>query len=423
MAIKKLTVRALLSSALTLGAAGAVTLLPGCGSSQAEAPPALPQAMPVTVAEVAHKSLNDWDEFTGRLDAVSTVDIHPRVGGFIDRVAFADGARVKKGQLLYAIDARPFRAEVARLSAERDRAAAQLALATSNHERAERLLAQNAIAKEEADRLATDRATAASAVAAATAALDAAKLNLEFSEVRSPIDGRISRAAITAGNLVTPDSLLTTVVADDRVYAYFDADEHTYLRYAGLAKHGEFRVQMGLVSEDGYPHEGKIDFIDNRVDPRTGTIRGRAVFDNAGGAFTPGLFARIRLVGNESRDTVLIEDRAVGTDLGRKFVFVLKDGDTVDYRAVTLGAAVDGLRVVKSGLAPGETIVVNGLQRVRPGAKVVPTKVAMKTDGRSVAQVTGTPVDGLKAAAEASRDAGPSASKGGDSVRLAARAN
>ena len=415
MAIRTLTLRALLSSALALGAVGAITVLPGCGSSQAEAPPALPQAMPVTVAEVVHKPLRDWDEFTGRLDAVSTVEIHPRVGGFIDRVTFTEGARVKKGQLLFAIDARPFRAEVARLSADRDRAASQLALAVSNHERADRLLAQNAIAKEEADRLATDRAVAASAVAAANAALDTAKLNLEFSEVRAPIDGRVSRAAITAGNLVTPESLLTTVVGDERMYAYFDADEHTYLRYAGLAKHGDFRVQMGLVSEDGYPHEGKIDFIDNRVDPRTGTIRGRAVFDNASGEFTSGLFARIRLVGNEERDTVLIEDRAVGTDLGRKFVFVLKDGDTVDYRAVTLGPAVDGLRIVKSGLAAGETIVVNGLQRVRPGAKVAPTKVAMKVDGRGLGQVAGTPVEGLKAAADAGGK--------GTGTKLAARAN
>jgi len=404
MAIRTLTLRALLSSALALGAVGAITVLPGCGSSQAEAPPALPQAMPVTVAEVVHKPLRDWDEFTGRLDAVSTVEIHPRVGGFIDRVTFTEGARVKKGQLLFAIDARPFRAEVARLSADRDRAASQLALAVSNHERADRLLAQNAIAKEEADRLATDRAVAASAVAAANAALDTAKLNLEFSEVRAPIDGRVSRAAITAGNLVTPESLLTTVVGDERMYAYFDADEHTYLRYAGLAKHGDFRVQMGLVSEDGYPHEGKIDFIDNRVDPRTGTIRGRAVFDNASGEFTSGLFARIRLVGNEERDTVLIEDRAVGTDLGRKFVLVLKDDETVDYRAVTLGPAVDGLRIVKSGLAAGETIVVNGLQRVRPGAKVAPTKVAMKVDGRGLGQVAGTP-------------------PGATAVKLAARAN
>jgi multidrug efflux system membrane fusion protein len=367
----------------------------GCDSSSAAQPPAAPPAAEVTVAEVLHKPLRDWAEFTGRLEAVQSVEIRPRVSGYVDKVAFEEGARVKKGQLLFRIDPRPFLAEVARLSAARARAASQLELAKSNHARAQRLIGENAIAREEFDRLSTEDVSTASDLAAATAALDTAQLNLEFTQVRAPIDGRVSRALITVGNLVSSDSLLTTLVSDNPVYAYFDTDEQTYLRYGRAAKgrsqtDGSSPVFMGLADEVDYPHEGQLNFVDNQVDPKTGTIRARAVFDNTDGAFTPGLFARIKLVGRDSRDTVLIDDRSVGTDLGKKFVLVLKDDNTVDYRGVTLGPQVDGLRIVREGLHPGDVIVVNGLQRVRPGAKVAPTKVAMDARGRSLGQVAGT---------------------------------
>jgi multidrug efflux system membrane fusion protein len=237
--------------------------------------------------------------------------------------------------------------------------------------------------------------------------LDNARLNLEFTQVRAPIDGHVSRAIITAGNLVTSSSLLTTVVSDDPVYAYFDADEQTYLRYSKLAGgqqgDGSNGVFMGLVDEQGYPHSGRLDFVDNQVDPTTGTIRARAVFDNPDGRYTPGLFARVRLVGTDDQDAVLIEDRAVGTDLGKKFVLVLKDDNTIDSRFVDLGPEIDGLRVVKQGLQPGDVIVVNGLQHVRPGQAVAATKVAMADDGDGLRQVAAIPApaavaqDGLAA--------------------------
>lgn len=359
--------------------------LSACGRANSTAAP--PQAPEVTVAEVLTRPMRDWDEFTGRLEAVDNVELHPRVSGYVERVDFKEGARVHKGDLLFEIDARPFRAEVARLQAQTQRASAALKLAEANRARAERLFSENAISREEADQMQTDAATSAADLAASQAGLQAAQLNLEFTEVRAPIDGRVSRALITAGNLVTPASLLTTVVSDTPVYAYFDADESTYLRYAQLGRGHAQQVYMGLVDETGYPHEGQLDFVDNQIDPHTGTIRGRAVFDNTSGKLTPGLFARIKLIGPETHDTVLIEERAIATDLGRKYALVLKQDNTVEYRAITLGRQIDDLRVVSSGLSSGESIVVNGLQRVRPGAAVTPQRATMNGDGPELKQI------------------------------------
>jgi len=366
----------------------AAWLLSACSPSVARAPAAPPPAE-VTVAEVVHKPLREWTEFTGRLEAVQSVEIRPRVSGYIDRVAFQEGARVRKGQLLFRIDPRPFLAVVAQRSADRSRAVSELELAKANHARAQRLIGENAIAREEFERLSSADSVAASDLAAATAALTAAQLNLEFTEVRAPIDGRVSRALITVGNLVSGDSVLTTLVSDDPVYAAFDADEQTYLRYSrsGARQAGVDPVYIGLADEQGFPHAGRLNFVDNQVDRQTGTIRTRAVFSNPDGIFTPGLFVRIRLVSRDSHDTVLIDDRAVGTDLGKKFVLVLKGDNTVDYRGVTLGAEVDGLRIVNTGLRPGDVIVVNGLQRVRPGAVVASTRIAMNTGGEGLRQL------------------------------------
>lgn len=364
-------------------------LLAGCSASVAHAPVA-PPAAEVTVAEVVHRPLRDWTEFTGRLEAVQSVEVRPRVSGYIDRVGFEEGARVRTGQLLFRIDPRPFMAVVAQRSADRARAVSELELAKANHARAQRLIGENAISREEFERLSSADSVAASDLAAATAALAAARLNLEFTEVRAPIDGRVSRALITVGNLVSGDNVLTTLVSDDPVYATFDADEQTYLRYSrrsGAHEAGVDPVYMGLADERDYPHAGRLNFVDNQVDRKTGTIRTRAVFANPDGVFTPGLFVRIRLVSRDSRDTVLIDDRAVGTDLGKKFVLVLKADNTVDYRSVTLGREVDGLRIVNTGLSPGEVIVVNGLQRVRPGATVASTKIVMDTGGEGLRQV------------------------------------
>jgi multidrug efflux system membrane fusion protein len=351
-------------------------------NAKSESEPMAPPPAEVTVAEVLMRQVHDWTEFTGRLESVQNVEVRPRVSGYVESAHVDEGARIKKGDLLFQIDARPFRAEVNRLSAEHDRAKAQLELARSNHDRAIRLFEQNATSKEQLDSVATGVATATANVAAVDAALDAAQLDLEFTRVVSPIDGRVSRILITQGNLVDNSSRLTTVVSDNPIYAYFDADEQTYLEYAGIARDDNSqepanKAYIGLINEQGHPHEGRLDFIDNQVNPASGTIRGRAVLDNANGIFTPGLFARIKLVSTDSREVGLIDDRAIGTDLDRKYVLVIDDTNTAQYRAVTVGRLVEGLRVVTDGLAEGDIVIVNGLQRVRPGSPVAPTQVAM----------------------------------------------
>jgi multidrug efflux system membrane fusion protein len=316
--------------------------------------------------------VTDWDEFTGRLQAVDSVDIRPRVSGLVSAVRFSEGAIVRKGDLLFQIDPRPFQAEVDRLQAELDRARATVRRANSELERAERLRSENAISNEEHDRRAAFAQESAAQVGAVEAALRAAALNLEFTRVTSPISGRVGRAIVTEGNLVSTGP----VVSLDPVYAYFDADEQVYLKYTtgGARNRGSINrhVQMALANEEGYPHDGQLDFLDNQLDTGTGTIRGRAVFRNANGLLTPGLFVRLRLTGAGSYHGLLIQDRAVGTDLSKKFVYVVSSGNQVEYRPVTLGPIVGGLRVVRSGLKAGEPVVVNGLQRIRPGAQVQP---------------------------------------------------
>ena len=376
-----------------LSALAALLLFSGFGHSRAKPAQAAQAALPeVTVAEVIHRPLREWQEFSGRLQAVNTVEIRPRVSGYVDRVAFQDGARVKKGQLLFQIDPRPFQAEVERLVAERTRSVSDLELAKANRARAERLISAHAISREEYERQVAAEASAHGALGSIDASLQEARLNREFTEVRAPIDGHVSRAVITAGNLVTSANLLTTLVSDDPVYVYFDADEQTYLRYA-KAKHAHPRdnggsdVNIGLTDEDGYPHSGQLDFIDNQVDATSGTIRARAALANPDGRYTPGLFARVRLVGGEDRDSVLIEDRAVGTDLSKKFVLTLTKDNRIEYRLVELGPEINGLRVVTQGLAANELIVVNGLQHVRPGQNVAPTRVAMRDVAEGLTQV------------------------------------
>ena len=351
------------------------------------------------------RPLHHWDELTGELQAVNTVEVRPRVSGFIDSVEFVEGARVRKGQLLFQIDPRPFQIEIERLDAELKRAQSKLDYAAAGHARAERLYTQNAIAREEYEQLTSAEAEAAGDLGSLNAQLHAARLNLEYSHVRSPIDGHVSRALITSGNLVSNAILLTTVVSDNPIYAYFDTDEATYLRFTQMRQgdgqvlqgdgaapkrggHGAAAspVFMGLVGEQGFPHEGVLDFIDNQVDSRSSTIHVRAVFDNKDGRFTPGLFARIKLIANDRYDAVLIDERAVGNDLGKKFVLVLKPDSTLEYRPVTLGMGGDGLRVVEEGLVAADIIVVNGLQHVTAGAKVQATRVTMTADGSGLAQ-------------------------------------
>jgi multidrug efflux system membrane fusion protein len=363
-----------MSNPISLQNAAAVLgalLLAGCGAA-AQPQAAAPPPPVVGVAPVAFKPLRQWDDFTGRLEAVDSVALRPRVAGEITAVAFQDGAQVRKGQLLFQIDPRPFAAEVDRLGAEAERARAKAQLAAADSDRGQRLLAQEAIAKEEAERLVSEARSAKADLGAAEAALRTAQLNLSFTKVVSPIDGRISRALITRGNLVTPSDLLTTVVSDGPIYATFNTDEQTYLKYAKAQRGGEGPVYMGLMTEAGFPHQGRLHFLDNAVDAHSGTISGRAVFDNADGAFTPGLFARVRLVSRDVQQVALAPEQALGTDLGKRYVLVLGAGNHVQYRSVTLGRAVGEYRVILSGLQPGEKIVTSGLQKVKPGDLVTP---------------------------------------------------
>ncbi|WP_420234468.1 multidrug efflux RND transporter periplasmic adaptor subunit MexE [Pseudomonas sp. ABY48] len=361
----------------------AVLVMSACGKTPdtaASMPPAK-----VSVAKVLEQPVNEWDEFTGRLEAPETVEIRPRVSGQIDEVAFTEGALVKKGDLLFQIDPRPFQAEVRRLEAQLAQARATATRSENEAQRGERLRLSNAISAELADSRTSAAQEARAAAAAIQAQLDLAKLNLSFTRVTSPISGRVSRADITAGNLVTADvTPLTSVVSTDKVYAYFDADERVFLKYTRLARQGQrgqaTPVYMGLSNEDGNPHLGQMNFIDNQVNPQTGTIRGRAVFDNKDGAYTPGLYARLKLVGSGTYSAVLINDEAVGTDLGKKFVLVMDADNKPAYRAVELGPKIEGLRIVRNGLSKDDTIIVKGLQRARPGSPVTPETVPMASE-------------------------------------------
>lgn len=362
-------------------------ILAGCHASNAGPQAGPPPAPQVSVATVGVQPIHDRQEFTGRLQAVESVAVRPRVSGYVESVHFIEGSRVRAGDLLFRIDARPFHAEVDRLAAEHERAKAQLELAVTNRARASRLLEQNAISREEFDGLSTAQAIAAAELDAVEAALETARLDLEFTTVTAPIDGRVSNALVTAGNLVDSSTLLTTLVSDDPIYAWFHADEHSYLQFIEGQDPSAVRsatVHVGLVNEDGYPHEGRLDFLDNRVDPESGTIRGRAVLDNEDGRFTPGLFVRLELVSPATRTVALVDDRAIGTDLDQKYVLVLDEQNVAQYRAVETGPLVDDLRVVTRGLEAGERVIVNGLQRVRPGTTVAPTLVAMDRDAREM---------------------------------------
>ncbi len=357
--------------------------------------PAAPPLQAVTVAEVPEREIAEWDEFTGRLEAVDQVEIRPRVSGYITRVTFDEGKEVRKGEVLFEIDPRPYQAELARTEAELERARSAAALAASDVQRAGKLVEAQAISREEYDSRTSAEAQGGATVRGAEAAVQTARLNLEWTRVRSPIAGRVSSAMVTPGNLVQggpPATLLTTVVSLDPMYVYFDSDEQTYLRYVSQARstgdnwrEARLAVHLGLANETGYPHEGRLDFVDNQVDPRTGTIRTRAVFSNRSRSLTPGLFARVKLVGEQKTKSLLVRDAAIGTDQDRKFVLVVGPGDTLVYRPIEPGRLADGLRIVTSGLEAGDRIVVNGLMRVRPGMKVAPTLTAMEPDSTTPA--------------------------------------
>lgn len=366
---------------LAFAAAGAVAALAGCSdatgkAAQAQAAP--PQAAPVSAAVVVEKPVAETQEFSGRLEAIDRVEIRPRVSGYITAVDFTPGAEVKKGQLLFVIDPRPYQAEADRAEAAAKAARAKSDLARVELNRAERLLGDKAIAQREYDASASGQKELDANARAAEAQAAAARLNLAYTRVTAPIDGRVSKAEITLGNLVDASAVLTSIVSLDRIYASFDGDEETYLRVSGQAHKGEaVPVQVGLANETGFPHEGKLEFVDNQLDARTGSVRMRAVFANRERTMAPGLFARVQIGGGQAKNALLINDRAVNTDQSHKFVYVVSADNKAEYREVQLGPVIDGLRVVRTGLKPGEKIVVGGLQRVHPGAPVAAQVVPM----------------------------------------------
>lgn len=348
-------------------------------------PPPAATATPVTVAGVLERSIIEWDDFSGRVEAVDRVTIRPRVSGTVDAVHFQEGQLVKKGDSLFTIDPRPYKAELARATAAQAGAQARLTLAKTELDRTRRLLEERAVAQRELDQRENALREADANLKAANADVLTARLNLQYTDITAPVSGRVSRAEITVGNLVEtgPNApTLTTLVSVSPVYVNFEVDEPTYIRYAGngiVGNSGVNRipVAIGLTSEDGYPRQGHIKSFDNRLDTSSGTIRVRAVFANEDGTLTPGMYARVRTGDANAKNALLIDDKAVGTDQDKKYVMVVGADNKAVYRPVTLGPMVDGLRIVRSGLAKNERIVINGLQRIRPNDVVTPQAVAM----------------------------------------------
>lgn len=353
----------------------------GCKKPSMPAPPP-PQ---VTVIKPVAREVMEWDEYTGRLEAKESVEVRARVSGNLDKVHFAEGKEVKAGDLLFTIDPRPYQADYDHAEAEFQRAVSQEELAKNDFERAKRLITAKAISEEDFDTQSKNFAQAQAASRSAKATLDAAKLNLDFTEIHSPIDGRISRALITEGNLVnggsgTSATLLTTIVSLDPMYCYVDVDERAVLKYIRLGKEGkrdsarekQIPAEFALPDEEGFPHQGYIDFVDNRVDPSTGTLKARGVFANADHTISPGFFVRLRVPGSGKYSAVLLPERAFGSDQSDKFVYVVNAEKKVEYRPVKLGALVDGLRVVLSGVQTNDLVITEGLMRVRPGVMADP---------------------------------------------------
>jgi len=362
-------------------------LVTGC--RKPEAPPIRPPPA-VTANQPVQREVIEWDEYPGHLEAVEMVEVRARVNGYLQSIHFKDGAEVQQGDLLFVIDPRPYQAELDRALANLTQAQTRLELAKNELERAERLLKSKAISEEEADTRNKAKREAEAAIESAHASVESAKINVEYTRISAPISGRIGRKLMTEGNLVNGSqgvsSMLTTIVSLDPIYCYFDADERSFLKYQQLARQGkrenihEKRVpcELELANEKGFPHKGVLDFVNNQVDATTGTVRVRGVFANPGPnrILQPGFFTRVRVPGSEKYLALLIPDQAVGTDQSQKFLYVVNDQDTVEYRPVKLGPTIDGLRVVREGIQANDWVVVNGLTNLRAGAKVVPKRAA-----------------------------------------------
>jgi RND family efflux transporter MFP subunit len=360
-----------------ISTAATAVLLAGCGKSTAQnqAPP----PPTVTVAPAEQREITEWDEFTGRTEAVESVEVRPRVSGHIEEVRFQSGQLVKKGDVLFVIDPRYYKAEFDRAQAEVEQAKVRLANAQRDAARTAKLLSSRTISSEQADSTESQFQEAKAALIAATAIAQTARLDYEFTQVRAPIDGKVSRALLTVGNYVSGTagaaSLLTTLVSVDPIYVYADVDENSLLKFNALASErgaGSVPVELELADEDGFPHKGTIESFDNRLDANTGTILLRAVFQNTDGRIVPVLFARIRVPTSGRHPAVLVDEAAIGTDQAQKFVLTIGEGNKVEYRQVKLGPVIDGKRIVRSGLKPGEKIIVNGMMHARPGTPVTP---------------------------------------------------
>ncbi|KIO48253.1 acriflavin resistance protein AcrA [Nitrosospira sp. NpAV] len=357
-------------------------VLAACDSEQAgggQAPPP-PE---ISVARVLSRPVQQWNEYTGRVSAIDTIELRARVSGYVQRVAYKEGQEVKKGDLMFLIDQRPYRMALANAQAQLDRARVAEKLAGMRDKNARLLMEAEAISREEMDTRSTTLTQSTADIDAAKAVVDNAKLQLEFTEVRAPVAGKTSRAVLTVGNLAVADqTILTTVVSQDPMYVYFDVDENSYLRYGEQEREGEgaaagTSVRVGLANEQGYPHAGTINFFDNQVNPAVGTIRVRAVLPNADRVFTPGLFVRVQFVSGGKENALLIDDKAVMTDQDRKYVYVVDKDNKVQRRDIVLGRMAEGLRVIQSGLAPEDRIVVTGQQKIHPGMAVKLNEIPM----------------------------------------------
>ena len=363
---------------------GLLLLMTACPQQQPAAPP--PPPPKVTVSQPVSREVVEWEEYTGRLEAVESVEVRARVNGYLQSIHFKNGTTVKQGDLLFVIDPRPYQAELERARAELGLANARLERTGKDVARAQMLVRARAVSEEEVDTRVSEQRQAQESVQAARATVNAAQLNVEFTQVRAPISGRISRNLVSVGNLVnggtTQSTVLTTIVSLDPIYCYFEADERSYLKGMRQVRNGDQTngraskqpVYVGLADEENFPHQGSIDFVDNRLDQNTGTITARAVLPNPTLFLVPGLFARLRIPAGSKYKALMVPPEALGSDLSQQFVFVVDAQKLVQYRQVTPGPLIDGWRVIRDGLQPEDWVIVKGVQRARAGAQVDPVK-------------------------------------------------
>ena len=368
----------------------AALVLASCGEKQQAQAPGAPPPPSVSVANPVEKKVVEWDEYTGRFEPLDTVEVRARISGVLNEVKFTDGAVVKKGDLLFVIDPRPFQRVLDRDRAALQGAKVQVEFAQKDLERARPLMANSTISQQVFDQRNQAVKTAEANVLSAEASVRSAELDVEFTQIRAPITGRISRKLISEGNFITGGSgsgtLLTTIVSTDPIYFYFDISEADFLKYKRLFEQGKRPssretanpIEVGLQGDTGFPIKGLMNFVDNRIDTATGSLRERATFENPNGMLLPGLFARARVIGSGEYNAILLPDAAIATDQSNRFVFTVADDGTVSAKPVTLGPIIEGLRVIRTGVTPADWVIVNGVQRARKGIKVKAEKTVIE---------------------------------------------